>query len=634
MMSATPQQFYVIDFDSTFTRVEALDELAKISLAKDDQQNEKAQSIVDITNKAMAGEMPFDIALAERLNILKPNKQHLQVLITELQTQVSDSFKRNADAIKFYAKNIIVVSGGFKEYIVPVVAEFGIEATQVYANTFLFDEQENVIGFDKNNPLSKPQGKVHLLQQLQLKGEVHVIGDGYTDFEIKQAGLAKAFYMFEENVSRAALAGKADYVVQSLDEFLYLNNMLRSQSFPKAMIKVLLLENVHPNAVRILQQEGFSVEVLKTALTEEELIEKIGDIHLLGIRSKTQVADKVLQHAKKLMSIGTFCIGTNQVDLQACSSKGIAVFNAPYSNTRSVVELTLGNIIMLMRNAVTKSEQLHKGIWDKSATNCFELRGKALGLVGYGNIGTQLGILAEALGMQVLFYDIADKLALGNAKRCASLKELLQHSDIVSLHVDGRTENTNLINAESIAIMKQGALLLNLSRGHIVDLEAVQHALQAKHLTGVALDVYPYEPTSNDEIFTTPLQGMPNVILTPHIGGSTEEAQANIGEFVPYKMLNYINKGDTYGSVNLPEVQLPEFNNAHRLLHIHHNVPGILAKLNAVFAKYEVNIHAQYLKTNERVGYVITDVASGYDTEIINEIRNIEGTIRFRSIYN
>jgi D-3-phosphoglycerate dehydrogenase / 2-oxoglutarate reductase len=633
-MSTQKEQFYIIDFDSTFTKVEALDGLAKISLANDAQQAEKAQRIVDITNQAMAGEMPFDEALTLRIKILEANKTHIEKLTEVLHHEVSESFKRNADAIKLYAKNIIIISGGFKEYIVPVVAQYGIAAENVYANTFEFDAQENICGIDKNNPLSKPKGKVLLLQELQLQGDVHVIGDGYTDFEIKQAGLAKAFYMFEENVSRTALAGKADYVVQSLDEFLYLNNLLRSQSFPKAMIKVLLLENVHPNAVRILQQEGFKVEVIKTALDEDALIEKIGDVHLLGIRSKTQVSERVLQHAKKLMSIGTFCIGTNQVDLVACATRGISVFNAPYSNTRSVVELTLGNIIMLMRNAVTKSEQLHKGIWDKSAVNCFELRGKALGLIGYGNIGTQLGILAEALGMQVLFYDIADKLSLGNAKRCSSIKELLQSSDIVSLHVDGRKENTNLINAENIGLMREGALLLNLSRGHVVDLNAVQKALENKQLAGAAFDVYPYEPTSNDELFTSPLQGIANVILTPHIGGSTEEAQANIGEFVPYKMLNYINKGDTYGSVNLPEVQLPEFNDAHRLLHIHHNVPGILAKINAVFAKYEVNIHAQYLKTNDRIGYVITDVASGYDQEIINEIKNIEGSIRFRSIYN
>ncbi|MFM2387926.1 MAG: hypothetical protein RL660_2683 [Bacteroidota bacterium] len=628
------KQFFIIDFDSTFTKVEALDELAKIALRGQSDADTKLAEINRITNSGMDGSMPFSEALQQRLALLSGNTRNVDELVAFLKENVSESFRRNKQALSIYANQIYIISGGFEEYIIPVVAEYGIAADHVFANKFLFDEQNNIIGYDTTRLLSESGGKVKQVNAMALDGDIHIVGDGYTDLELKESGIAKYFYLYTENISRTVLAPKADYVVQSLDEFLYLNNLHRSQSYPKAMIKVLLLENVHPNAIRILQQEGYNIEILKEALNENELIEKIGDVHLLGIRSKTQVSAEVLKHAKKLLAIGTFCIGTNQVDVSAAAQAGIAVFNAPYSNTRSVVELTIGNIIMLIRNAFTKSVQLHAGQWEKSATNSFEIRGKALGIIGYGNIGSQLSVLAEALGMQVYFYDIADKLALGNARRCKSLHELLQLSDIVSLHVDGRDSNTNLIGEAELALMKKGSLLLNLSRGHIVNLEAVHAALITQHLAGAAFDVYPYEPSSNNEPFVTPVQNLPNVILTPHIGGSTEEAQANIGEFVPYKMLNYINKGDTYGSVNLPEVQLPEFSDAHRLLHIHRNVPGILAKINAVFAKYNVNIHAQYLKTNDNIGYVITDVAAGYSEEIINEIKNVEGTIRFRSIFN
>jgi D-3-phosphoglycerate dehydrogenase / 2-oxoglutarate reductase len=628
------KQFFVIDFDSTFTKVEALDELAKIALRGQSDAETKLAEINRITNSGMDGSMPFSEALQQRLALLSGNTKDIDELVAFLKENVSESFKCNKQALSIYANQIYIISGGFEEYIIPVVAEYGITSDHVFANKFLFDEQHNIIGYDTTRLLSKSGGKVKQVNAMDLDGDIHIVGDGYTDLELKESGVAKYFYLYTENISRTVLAPKADYVVQSLDEFLYLNNLHRSQSYPKAMIKVLLLENVHPNAIRILQQEGYNIEILKEALNENELIEKIGDVHLLGIRSKTQVSAEVLKHAKKLLAIGTFCIGTNQIDVSAAAQAGIAVFNAPYSNTRSVVELTIGNIIMLIRNAFTKSVQLHAGQWEKSATNSFEIRGKALGIIGYGNIGSQLSVLAEALGMQVYFYDIADKLALGNARRCKSLHELLQLSDIVSLHVDGRDSNTNLIGEAELALMKKGSLLLNLSRGHIVNLEAVHAALSTQHLAGAAFDVYPYEPSSNNEQFVTPVQNLPNVILTPHIGGSTEEAQANIGEFVPYKMLNYINKGDTYGSVNLPEVQLPEFSDAHRLLHIHRNVPGILAKINAVFAKYNVNIHAQYLKTNDNIGYVITDVAAGYSEEIINEIKNVEGTIRFRSIFN
>ncbi len=624
---------FIIDFDSTFTKVEALDELALIVKEGEPDLQELLQQIQEITNQAMAGHLSFDIALAQRIKLLQANKKHLAKLIEVLKNKISDSFERNGAFIKEYCENIYIVSGGFKEYILPVVLPMGVLQENVFANTFEFDEQENIIGFDKSNVLSQAQGKVALLKHLNFDEEVFVIGDGYTDYELKEAGLANTFYMFTENIARENLMDRADVVIGSLDEFLYLNNLNRSQSYPKNKIKVLLLENVHPKALGIFGEEGFEIIKKSGALDEKELSEQIKDVHILGIRSKTQVTKTVLENANKLMSIGAFCIGTNQIDTIACANLGIAVFNAPYSNTRSVVELTIGEIIMLLRNVIDKSNKLHSGVWDKSADNCFEIRGKKIGIVGYGNIGAQLSVLAEGLGMKVYFYDIVDKLALGNAKKCNSLQELLQKVDIVSLHVDGRQENTNLIDKEKLGLMKDGAILLNNARGHVVDIDALTEAVKSKKIAGVALDVYSYEPKTNNEVFSTPISKLDNVILTPHIGGSTEEAQANIGEFVPQKIINYINKGDTYGAVNFPEVQLPNFEGAHRLLHIHKNVPGILAKINNCFAKYNVNIHAQFLKTNEHIGYVITDVAKDYDKEIVNELKTITDTIKFRMLY-
>jgi D-3-phosphoglycerate dehydrogenase / 2-oxoglutarate reductase len=424
-------------------------------------------------------------------------------------------------------------------------------------------------------------------------------------------------------------------VVASFDEFLYINDLNRAQSYPKSKIKVLLLENVHPNGVKAFKSEGFQVELLKGALDEDELIEKIKGVSILGLRSKTNLTKRVLEHpnASRLMAVGAFCIGTNQINLDECERRGIAVFNAPYSNTRSVVEMAIGEMIMLTRDIVTKSNKMHEGVWDKSAKNSYEIRGKKLGLIGYGSIGTQISVIAEALGMEVYFYDIVDKLALGNAKKCRTLEELLNISDFISLHVDGRKSNSNIIGVPEFAQMKDNVIFVNLSRGHVVEIPALVNALKSGKVWGAAVDVFPYEPKTNDEEFMNELRGLPRVILTPHVGGSTEEAQANIGEFVPSKLLQFMNNGSTYGSVNFPELQLPPLEDAHRLLHIHQNVPGILAKINNIFAKYNVNIKGQYLKTTNETGYVITDIAKLYADEIVAELKEIDNTIKFRMLY-
>lgn len=624
---------YVIDFDSTFTKVEGLDELASIALSGQSNQSSIVAQIRDLTDMGMNGEISFSEGLRKRIELLSANKSHIQTLVEYLRTQVSNSFLRNRQFLSEHAENIYIVSSGFKEFIVPVAAELGILPDHVLANEFRFDQEGNIIGIDESNPLASDGGKIKALQSLQPEGEVYAIGDGYTDYELRQSGLASRFYAFTENVRREKVVAVADYVVASLDEFLFHNKLDRSQSYPTSLLKVLLLENVHPAAVEAFRKDGFQVEFLKGALDEDELCEKIKDVAIIGIRSKTNITRKVLENANRLMAIGAFCIGTNQIDLEAATEKGIPVFNAPYSNTRSVVELAIGEIILLVRNSVTKSNKMHRGEWDKSAIGSYEIRGKKLGLVGYGSIGTQLSVVAEAMGMEVYFYDAVEKLALGNAKKVNSLDELLKISDVISLHVDGRKSNAAMIGKREFDLMKDGVIFLNLSRGHVVDIPALAEAIKSGKIAGAGIDVFPHEPKTNNEPFVSELQGLSNVILTPHVGGSTLEAQENIGKFVPAKLLEYMNNGSTYGSVNFPEVQLPKLTDSHRILHIHANVPGVLAKLNSIFGKNNINITGQYLKTNESVGYVIVDIAKGYDREFLREVRAIDGTIRFRMLY-
>lgn len=628
-----PNRYFVIDFDSTFTKVEAFDVLADISLKDHPEKEKLVQQIKDITNQGMDGSLSFRESLERRVKILAPNKVHLDQLVKVLREKVSDSFKRNREFFEQFSQQIYIISNGFHAFIDPIVTEFGIKPENILANRFIFDADGKVIGFDKENPLSANNGKVEQLKRLNLPGDVYVIGDGYTDYEIKHAGLANKFYAFTENVERENVLSKADHIAPSLDEFLYLNKLNTAISYPKNRINVLLLENVHPIAVELLKSEGFNVETYHAAMTEDELCEKIKNVSVLGIRSKTQITAKVLEHANRLMTIGAFCIGTNQIDLKAAAKKGVAVFNAPFSNTRSVVELAIAQMIMLMRGIVDKSTKMHKGVWDKSAKGSFEVRGKKLGLIGYGNIGTQLSVIAESLGMRVLYYDREERLSLGNAVKCKTMKELLEQADVISMHVDGRESNTNLIGEKEFALMKKGVIFINLSRGHVVDIKALKDNIASGKVAGCAIDVFPYEPVSNDEEFQSELRGMPNTILTPHIGGSTLEAQENIGQFVPSKFLDYINSGGTSNSVNFPNITLPTLENAHRLIHIHNNVPGILAKINQVLATNGINIVGQYLKTTELIGYVITDINKEYNKEVIKELRAIEHTIKFRVLY-
>ncbi len=410
--------------------------------------------------------------------------------------------------------------------------------------------------------------------------------------------------------------------------------MSEKTSLEKDKIKILLLEGVHQSAVDAFNAAGYrNIDYVTTALSEPELLERIRDAHFVGIRSRSQLTAQIFAQAPKLVAVGCFCIGTNQVDLKAAQEHGVVVFNAPYSNTRSVAELVIAEAILLLRDIPAKNAACHRGEWLKSAVGSFEIRGKTLGIIGYGAIGTQVSVLAESLGMHVLFFDVVDKLPMGNAMQCASLVDLLSRSEIVSLHVPESSSTKNMIGAKELAVMKPGAILINASRGTVVDIPALANALAARHLTGAAIDVFPAEPKGAQEEFVSPLRAFDNVILTPHIGGSTMEAQANIGVEVAQKLIKYSDNGTTTSSVNFPEVALPTHDKIHRLLHVHQNVPGVLKAINQIFSDNNINIAGQYLQTRDDVGYVVIDLDSEYSELALEQLRTIPATIRCRVLF-
>ena len=409
---------------------------------------------------------------------------------------------------------------------------------------------------------------------------------------------------------------------------------LPKTSYPKEKIRILFLENISDAALKNFSKHGYvQVEKFPKALNEDDLVREIKDVHILGIRSKTHISDKVLSAAKKLQAIGCFCIGVNQVDLKAATQHGIVVFNAPYSNTRSVAELVIAAAIMLIRRIPDKNRAAHEGVWMKDSKGSYELRGKTLGIVGYGNIGSQVSVLAEALGMKVIFYDIETKLPMGNAEDAQSLRQLLNKADVVTLHVPETPQTKNLINKNNLKYFKKGAILINYARGEVVELEALKNAMLTGHIGGAAIDVYPWEPEKNGDKFQTPLQHVPNVILTPHIGGSTEEAQENIGEDVSAKLFNFLEKGITNGSHTVPALSLPPQEGSHRILHIHYNVPGVLSEINTQLSKHNINILGQYLKTNDEIGYVVLDVDKKISGQAFHLLKEVKHTIKVRLLY-
>ena len=405
-------------------------------------------------------------------------------------------------------------------------------------------------------------------------------------------------------------------------------------SYPKEKINILFLENISDVAVKYFNAAGYvNVKKLNGALSEDQLIKEIKNVHLVGIRSKTQLTAKVLAAAEKLQAVGCFCIGVNQVDLKAATKQGVAVFNAPYSNTRSVAELVIGASIILIRKVLDKNKAAHEGIWLKDAAGSYELRGKTLGIIGYGNIGSQLSVLAEGLGMKVMYYDTETKLPLGNAINIKTLKELVSKADIISLHVPELASTKNLINKNLLKSFKQGSILINYARGEVVDIDALAKSLSDGQLGGAAIDVFPWEPEKNGDKFTSPLQGLSNVLLSPHIGGSTQEAQHNIGDDVSAKLFSYLEKGISYGSHTIPALSLPPQEGTHRILHIHNNVPGVLSEINTTLSKNKINILGQYLKTNDTIGYVVLDVDKGLSKNAMELLRKVKATIKVRILY-
>ena len=408
----------------------------------------------------------------------------------------------------------------------------------------------------------------------------------------------------------------------------------KNTSYPKDKIKILLLENISDVSVEEFKEAGYvNVKKVSGALSEQDLIKEIKDVHILGIRSKTQVTEKVLAKANKLLAIGCYCIGINQVNIKAATERGVAVFNAPYANTRSVAELVIGLSIILIRRITDKSKAAHAGTWQKEAKGSYELRGKTLGIVGYGNIGSQVSVMAEALGMNVIYYDVESKLPHGNARQIRSLKDLLKRSNIVTLHVPSETSTRDMINEQMLAHFKKGSILINYSRGDVVDLTALKNAVTSGQLSGAAIDVFPEEPEKNGAKFSSILQNLPNVILTPHIGGSTEEAQLNIGLDVTSKQLNFLEKGISTGSHSVPPLSLPMQAKTHRILHIHKNVPGVLGEINSKLSAHNINILGQYLKTNDEIGYVVLDVDTALSTEAFSLLKGVKSTIRVRMLY-
>ena len=625
--------YFIFDFDSTFVQIETLEELARIALETHPDKEQLLERIAKITRDGMEGTIPFQTSLDKRLALFKPSQQHIATLIQILKRKISQSIRENKRFFRTYHHTIYIISGGFKEYIIPIVQSFGIPESHVIALNFTFDKTGNVIGYNKNSPLLSKNGKAEAIKRLHLAGKVTVIGDGSTDLMIKKSGVADTFFAYTENVLRKSVVKEADRVIPNLDELLFQQHLPRRLSYPKNRIRVLLLDHIHPLAKKSLEAEGFTVEAINHHLSDDELRHKLAHVSILGVRTKTAISKHVLSGAEKLLAIGIFSIGIDHIDLSTARHQGIAVFNAPYSNTRSVVEMALGEIILLSRNVIDKHTKLHQGVWDKSNTNSHEVRGKTLGIIGYGNIGSQLSILAEQIGMRILYFDITDRLPMGNAKRCQTLEELLKKSDVISIHIAGGRGNRPVIGEREFSLMKDGVIFLNLSRGSIVDEEALAEAIKMGKVGGAGIDVFAHEPKSKNEAFKSKLMGLPNVFLTPHVGGSTEEAQQNIAEFVSGKLIQFINTGSTMMSVNFPNLRLPDMKRVHRFIHIHHNMPGVLAQINSIMAKEGINVLGQYLGTNEDIGYVISDVNKTYDQSVVEKLRVISETIRLRVLY-
>ncbi len=629
------EKYFVIDFDSTFIRFEALDELAAIALQNDPEQDKRLNKIKEYTSLAMEGKLSFPESLGKRLQMLEADKDDIEQLVRVLKRNISTSIKRNENFFKKYADKIYIISGGFKEYIAPIVGEYNIREDHIFANSFKFDNSGKINGFDENNYLAQENGKVKQLENLDLEGDIYVIGDGYTDFQIRESGLAQRFFAFTENIERANLLEKADHVTPSFDEFLFKNKLPMAISYPKNRIKLLIMNDIPNQASELFDSEGYDVEFIHPHISKKEFQEKIKEASILAINSKTSISDETLNQASRLLAVGIYGGERVNMNYDLCREKGIVVFHAPHTNTRSVAELALGEMIMLTRQVPDQSRDLHQGMVHQVRKGSYELFGKKLGIIGYGNVGSQLSTLAESMGMQVYYYDKVHKEGLGNAKQCLDLQELLEVSDVISLHISDLDENRNFINEQAFEWMKEGAIFLNLSCEKVVDNGALAIHLKSGKLGGAGIDRFPEEDNlkTHEQDFQSNLQKLPNVILTPHISGTTVESKFKAATFVTQNIIDFINSGSINTSVNFPDVQLPSFEDAHRLIHIHQDHPGMMAKIANIFADHGINILAQYLKTVSGVGYLITDISRDYDDNVVEAIKEIPYAIRLRILY-
>ncbi|MBD3376934.1 phosphoglycerate dehydrogenase [candidate division KSB1 bacterium] len=641
----------IFDFGSTIIDNEGVDLIIDAALKRnmDPEHAQKMEKVHKIAAQVQNGEIPLGDFLRSSFQLTNVTQDDIRTVTSLLANKISDQVLDTISGLQQRGKNIFVFSSNFEEVVRPVTTSLDIPSENVFANQLLYDNEGKVIGFNENNPLFLSVGKVFLAEQLRIEGVLDertaVVGNSHTDLAIRKSNNATMFVYYSTQNTMGDIKGQADFVVDRFDQLMPLfctNEELSNETAEAYAVAIngkqivtphiILLENIHKNAFEQLSHQDFTVELFKSAWSEQEICEKAIDAHALGIRSKTRITRKHFECLSNLWAIGAYCIGTNQIDLHAASNAGIPVFNAPYSNTRSVAEIVAGEIIMLMRRVFEKSSAAHQGRWLKSAQGCNEVRGKTVGIIGYGHIGSQVSVLLEVLGMSVIFHDIVDILPLGNAQKAASLDDLLQRSDVVTLHVPDTELTRGMIGTNELKKFKSGSFLINSSRGQVVDLDALAHAIKSNHLAGAAVDVYPEEPSHPDDTFQSPLQGLNNVILTPHIGGSTEEAQINIAHYVSTKLKNFLLTGSTIGAVNFPEVDLARVEGTHRILHIHRNVPGVLAKINSVLSRRNVNIEGQILQTRGEIGYLLVDIDRHVSDHVLDLLRHISETIKTRKI--
>ncbi len=641
----------VFDFDSTIINAEGTELVIREALQREkpEQREKKMERLKAITHQATNGDMPLGEALQKRFNLTRVTREDVENAAAHILNTINPRVRETIRIFQERGKQIFIFSNSFIELLKPVASEVGVPSQNLFANDLVYQDGQ-VTGFNEDNPLFLSLGKVFLAEQLRnegrLEGGTAVVGDGYSDLVIRRNNVADMFVYFAGTALHEPIRKQADFSVDRFDQLLPLffsDNELSNDSAEvfaaadnghkgEAVPAILLLENIHIEAQNKLQAAGYHVERREASLGEEAIYQSASEANIIGIRSKTHLTKEIISRLPDLWAIAAFSIGTNQIDLQSAAHSGIPVFNAPFSNTRSVAELVVGEIIMLMRRIFEKNTAAHRGQWLKTVEGASEIRGKTVGIIGYGHIGSQVSVLLEGLGMTVIFYDIVDKLPLGNAQRANDLYDLLKHADIVTLHVPDTSLTRGMIGDREIRALRRGSFLINASRGKVVDLDALRRALLDGHIAGAAIDVFPQEPAKPTDFFETPLQNIPNVILTPHIGGSTREAQENIARYVADKIHAFISTGNTIGSVNFPEVDMPRVKGTDRILHIHENVPGVLAKINSVFARRHINVESQILKTKDDIGYLIVDVNHRISEQVFNLMSHITETIKVRRI--